>query len=82
MSFVIYLPLACLEILYRLAGIFLAFSFFGHCMRCVIVIFIFVVRSRTAASLYTQAGLLFFSENFLAYRTLTQSLSDGIVKYL
>lgn len=53
-------------------------------MRCVIVIFIFVVRSRTAASLYTQAGLLFFSEKFLAYpvHLYKHCLSDGIVKYL
>jgi hypothetical protein len=70
MSFVICLPLDCREILYRLAGIFLAFFFlsiFGSCMRRVINNFIFVVRSRTTASLYTQAGLHFFSENFLAY---------------
>jgi hypothetical protein len=55
-------------------------------MRCVIVIFIFVVRSRTTASLYTQAGLLFFSEKFLAYLVHLHKHclpgSDGIVKYL
>ena len=69
MSFVLYLPLACRDFLSDLLGFSWLFSFFlfDHCMRCVIVIFIFVVRSRTAALLYTQAGLLFFSEKFLAY---------------
>jgi hypothetical protein len=86
MSFVLYLQLACRDFLNPICCFFLAFFIFqfGHCMRCVIVIFIFVVRSRTAASLYTQAGLLFFSETFLAYLVHLHKhcLSDGIVKYL
>ena len=80
MSFVLYLPLACRN---YSSGFFLTFFFFffRHYMRCVIVIFIFVVRSRTATSLYTQAGLLFFSENFLAYLVHLHKhcLSDGTV---
>jgi hypothetical protein len=89
MSFVLYLPLARRDFLSDLL-VFSWLSFFNfffqfcYCMRCVIVIFIFVVRSRIAASLYTQAGLLFFSENFLAYLVHLHKhcLSDGIVKYL